>query len=142
MSRHQKNLSPITNKPDLLSGVEQLCFEDFKEHLKDKGLYNERDLLAALLHEVLKFKGMFPKESQELKKNKERLFGYKYHLKQEQVDLLKLLAQGYKYKEIPEKLGIAISEEGMNKRIGKLYSVLSIHSRHEAARIAFKEGIV
>jgi len=128
---------------DLFSTIEDMTPKEFREFLNEEGYNNEYDMLALMNYTLIKcVKVLLSQDLQRLKEIKEFHFAHKFTLNQDEIATLKLMAKGYKYREIAEAEGIAISFDGVKKRVKRIFAKLGVHSKQEAVEKAKDEGLI
>jgi DNA-binding CsgD family transcriptional regulator len=142
-AKDKEDNSTVANETDIFSQIEHMSLEEFRKYLREKGYLNLYDLLTIPIYSFSRGKGsIILQNTKEIELLKEIIFAYKYELTKDHIETLKLMAKGYKYHEIADKLKIVISPDGVNKRVRTIFKKLGVHSRHEAVNKATKEGLI
>jgi len=63
-----------------------------------------------------------------------------YQLTAHETRLLKLLVEGYNFKNVASKLGVSVNTISFHMR--NIFEKLQVHSKSEAVAKAFRQGIV
>lgn len=128
---------------DMFSTIEDMTPKEFREFLNEEGYHNEYDMLALMNYTLIKcVKVLLSQDLQRLKEIKEFHFAHKYDLKREEIETIKLMAKGYKYREIADAQGFTISFDGVKKRVKRIFAKLDVHSKQEAVEKAKDEGLI
>lgn len=139
-----KDILKQLDKIGLFSGLDKITIKDLRADLEQKGYCDFYDLLTVslLIYGFLTGKGgAFFNSDDPGSEIKEMLFAYKNNLTQNDIETLKLIAEGFTYDQIAEKLG-TISIEGVKKRAQKIYSNLEVKNRFQAAYKAIKASLI
>lgn len=135
--------STVADETDFFSQIEHMNLEEFRKYLQKKGYTSLYDLVTIPTYTLSKSKGsVIFSDTEESKLLKEIIFAYKYQLTKSEVETLKLMAKGYKNREIARNLDIAISVGAVAKRNRRIFGKLCVHNRTEASKKAIEEELI
>ncbi len=136
----QSDITQTIDERGFLSQIDDISIRELSEALEETGHRDLRDIVAIALfvHKLLIGKGMVGSE----KSSKDRVIDsiVKYDLSADEIRTLRLMADGNTNNEMADKLAISI--EGVKKRVERILAKLNVSNRIQAAVKAAKESLV
>ena len=143
--RDERDILKHIDESNLFYQIEEMTLKELRQYLEKKRFCNLYDLLTISFITFKLLKGQETVTLKNLMENKELIeikFAYKYGLTKDEVETLKLLAEGFSNRKIADSLNISITVEGIAKRVSKILRKLGVHNRQEAAKKAIKEKLI